>query len=79
MHTTPRPPIIKPLFQFAWFPDFDKALNELKALAVPENWDFSPNPAIPNKILYNYVHHTYRKIENEGKSLIVLNHVLHMK
>mgnify|MGYP006433696881 CR=1 FL=1 len=29
-----------PLFNFAWFRDFDQALNNLSDLAMDENWDY---------------------------------------
>lgn len=55
------------LFQFSWFPDFNKSIQELKALAMNENWDHCKNPTGRNPILVNYVHHTFDKIQNEGK------------
>jgi hypothetical protein len=61
------------LFKFAWFPDFNKSIEELKSLAMDENWDNSKHPTGKHPILINYIHHTFckikieNKIENEGE------------
>jgi hypothetical protein len=56
---------IKPLYKFAFIYDIKDALNKLRAMALLEDWDY--NPSTPNKILYNYIHHTFKKLyEKEG-------------
>lgn len=58
------------LFDFAWFQDFHGKIGELKALAMPEDWDYKTNPLGTNPILENYIKHTFKKLEQEGKVLI---------
>lgn len=57
------------LFNFAWFNNFTLSLQELAALAMPENWDYisSPVPTGNYPILFNYIHHTFTKLETESK------------
>lgn len=55
------------LFQFSWFPDFHQSINELKILAMSENWDYNKHPTGKNPILANYIHHTFNKIKSENK------------
>ncbi|MCP1996179.1 DUF3825 domain-containing protein [Flavobacterium sp. HSC-61S13] len=55
------------LFQFSWFPDFTKSIEELKTLAMSENWDYNKHPNGRNQILANYIHHTFDKIQSENK------------
>ena len=55
------------LFDFAWFPDFNKSIEELKNLAMDENWDYSKHPTGKHPILVNYIHHTFCKIKVENK------------
>lgn len=55
------------LFQYSWFPDFQKSINELKSLAMIENWDYSKKPTGGNPILVNYIHHTFDKVKDENK------------
>lgn len=45
-------------------------LEQLKLLAMPENWNYtrSPNP-LPNPILYNYLLHTFARIQEQNKIL----------
>lgn len=57
----------KRLFDFAWVKNFDYSLEELKNLAMPEEWDYKINPTGKLPILYNYVLHTFSKISEEGK------------
>ena len=61
-----------PLFQFAWFPDFKQALTELSNIVMdkPEDWDYKGNPTGGFPILYNYIHHTFAKLECEQKILV---------
>ncbi len=58
-----------PLFKFAWFNDFDGDISKLANIAVAESWNYKNNPSKVKKypILNNYIHHTYIKIEEEGK------------
>lgn len=55
------------LFNFAWFPNFNQSIAELKELAMAENWDYSINPTGKNPILVNYIHHTFNKVKEENK------------
>ncbi len=57
-----------PLFRFVWFPDFGSSMKELSATAMNEGeWDYSSHPLKNYPILRNYIHHTFAKIESEGK------------
>lgn len=58
------------LFDFAWFMDFHAKIEELKNLAMPEDWDYKKNPLGTNPILENYIKHTFKKLEQEGKVLV---------
>lgn len=58
------------LFDFAWFMDFHAKIEELKDLAMPEDWDYKKNPLGTNPILENYIKHTFKKLEQEGKVLV---------
>ncbi|OAV76251.1 hypothetical protein Barb7_00049 [Bacteroidales bacterium Barb7] len=55
------------LFRFAWFRDFDKALCDLRSLAMEEEWDYKLNPTGKPAILRSYIHHTFSKLQQEGK------------
>ncbi len=55
------------LFEFSWIPDFKNSINELKNLAMNENWDNSIAPTGESPILVNYVHHTFEKVFQENK------------
>ncbi len=55
------------LFQFTWIPDFYKSIEELKNLAMKENWDYIVKPTSKSPVLVNYIHHTFDKVEAEGK------------
>lgn len=50
------------LFDFAWFNNFDDKIEDLKVLALPEEWDYQTTGAGKNKILVNYIHHTFSKL-----------------
>jgi hypothetical protein len=54
-----------PLYNFGYFRDISKSLENLKNLAIPESWDFGEGNS--NKILLNYISHTFTKIEHEKK------------
>jgi hypothetical protein len=55
------------LFKFAWFPNFTQSIEELKLLAMSEKWDYNCSPTGKHPILINYIHHTFDKVEDEGK------------
>ena len=55
------------LFDYAWFQNFHAAIEELKGIAMYENWDYKKCPLGRNPILENYVHHTFSKLRDEGK------------
>lgn len=62
------PELGRPLYGFAYIHEIDERLKELKALAEPENWEtISTSPARPNQILYYYFHHTYERVDGQGK------------
>src|ERR1700734_1323982 len=56
-----------PLFNFSWFNDFKFSLSELEILAMDEEWDYKKSPTGNYPILFNYVHHTFSKLQGEGK------------
>lgn len=60
------------LYEFAYCKDFPLTMARLVTLAAPEDWEFkrSPNPG-PLPILFNYVHHTFKRIKEEYDSLDV--------
>lgn len=61
-------PISDMIFEFAFFPDFNKQLKSLSELAAPEYWEYEvTNEHIDNKfgILYNYMMYTFKKIAKE--------------
>lgn len=64
------------LYRFAWFRDFFASLNELISLAMPENWDYPTNPTGGKPVLFNYIHHTFAKIESEKKIEIQNNYAI---
>lgn len=55
------------LFDFTWITDFEGCVNSLKALAMPEDWDYRLSPTGKNPILVNYIHHTFSKVHSESK------------
>lgn len=55
------------LFEFAWFNDFHKSIEELKQMAMTEDWDYKNHRLGKNPILENYVNHTFVKLYEEGK------------
>ncbi|ERJ71628.1 hypothetical protein CBG53_02085 [Porphyromonas gingivalis] len=59
---------ISALFQFAFFPNYDIAIEFLaEKLADPEDWNFSDSTDKRYPILKNYLEHTFRKINSESK------------
>jgi len=56
------------LFDFAFVPDFDARLTELKDLAEDEDWEYHNTPTTHRRpILYNYIRYTYRRVAEENK------------
>lgn len=59
------------LFDYAWFGDFKLCLKELETLAMSECWDYNLSPTGDLPILFNYIHHTFNKLNSESKVVIV--------
>lgn len=57
------------LLEFCWVPDYEKAIDFLAKFADPEPWDFSDVENAKHPILKNYLEHTFRKVQSEGKIL----------
>ena len=57
------------LFDYTWFSDFHGAIEELKSIAMKEDWDYKKNPIGKNPILENYIKHTFVKLYEEKKVL----------
>ncbi|NJI73203.1 DUF3825 domain-containing protein [Sphingobacterium kitahiroshimense] len=55
------------LFDFTWFPNFSQSIEDLKELAMEDNWDYCNDPTGKHPILVNYVHHTFEKVHGEAK------------
>lgn len=55
------------LFNFAWFGDFKTCLKDLESLAMAESWDYNLAPSGELPILFNYIHHTFNKLQSENK------------
>ena len=57
-----------PLYQFAYIPRITKQLEQLAQLAEPEDWTYQHTPSdYPKPILFNYIHYTFMRIEQEQK------------
>jgi hypothetical protein len=62
---------VRPLYRFAYIPVIHERTEELAGLAEPEEWNYRPTPqAIPRPILYNYLHYTFARLEEEEKIAI---------
>ena len=61
-------PFPNELFDFAFFPFREDALNDLAGMAEDESWDYENTPS-PNAhpILFNYLKYTYKRLSEEGK------------
>lgn len=57
------------LFDYGWFKDFHGCIEELKSMAMKEDWDYKKNPIGKNPILENYIRHTFVKVYEESKVL----------
>ncbi|MBR3872338.1 MAG: DUF3825 domain-containing protein [Paludibacteraceae bacterium] len=57
------------LFDYAWFSDYHNSIEELKNLAMNEDWDYKKKPLGKNPILENYIKHTFVKLSEEHKIL----------
>ena len=55
------------IFKFFYFKDFQQCLTELSKIASHEDWDYKTNPSGKLPILYNYIYHTFLKIQSENK------------
>jgi hypothetical protein len=56
----------RPLYRFAIIPNMPEQLPVLAELAEPEDWSYRHSPTdheLP--ILFNYLHHTFDRIEEE--------------
>lgn len=56
-----------PLFGFAWFNNFRQSLQDLATMAMNEEWDYKNAPTGNFPILFNYIHHTFTKLQCENK------------
>lgn len=64
-------PSSRPLYRFAIIPGLPEKLATLAELAEPEEWNYRHTPsdhALP--ILFNYLHHTFDRLEEEEKLVI---------
>ena len=57
------------LFDYTCFSDFHGSIEELKSIAMKEDWDYKKNPIGKNPILENYIKHTFVKLYEEKKVL----------
>lgn len=58
----------RPLYRFAIVPSMTERLPELAELAEPEDWNYRHTPSDHEfPILYNYLHHTFARLEEETK------------
>ena len=55
------------LFDYAWFQNYHASIEDLKNIAMEENWDYKKCPLGKNPILESYIHHTFSKLHDEGK------------
>lgn len=64
------------LFDYVWFNMFHDRIDELKQMAMQEDWDYKKNPLGCHPILENYVKHTFAKLYEEGKILTQGNYAV---
>lgn len=61
----------RPLYRFAIIPQMEDKLEELAQLAEREDWEYRKTPSKHKyPILFNYIHYTFNKLEEEGKIAI---------
>ena len=67
--STPKLSMPNKLFQFAYFPNYERDLEYLaQELAQKENWDYQHPPRTQNKpILKNYLNYTFKRLQEEDK------------
>lgn len=73
------PPLHMRLYDYAYFGQdpstwiyrSESALEDLKALAMPEDWDYRVSPKWGNPILKNYIENTFSKVHEEWKLIEV--------
>ena len=56
-----------PMEKFALLPNWDRHLHKLARMAQPENWDYILEKTGGYPVLSNYLFHTFRRLEEEGK------------
>ena len=62
------------LFEFGWFFEREKRLEELANLAEQEDWSYHNSPSEhPYPILFNYLKYTYRRLSEETKIAVSEN------
>lgn len=60
----------KQLFEWAWFPNLNQAICDLKESALPENWCYPVQyGALENPILVSYLKNTFAKLYAEGDKI----------
>lgn len=65
---SPIDPTARPLYRFAFVPGIHERTEELSLLAEPEEWNYRHTPQeIARPVLYNYLHYTFARIEEQGK------------
>jgi hypothetical protein len=63
-----------PLLEFAYLGKIDEFLQQANDMAMDENWNYSKTANDkPYPILYNYLNHTFIRIKEEGKLIIINN------
>lgn len=57
-----------PLFEYAYFGNFEDVLKSLNEMAMSESWEYSKSEnKRPLPILFNYIQHTYVRLKEESK------------
>lgn len=59
------------LYSYIYFADFNKDINELATLSMPESWDFAGKTPT-NEILKNYIHYFFKRVY-EQKAFETIN------
>jgi hypothetical protein len=61
----------RPLYRFAIVPNAPEQLVKLSRLAEDEDWNYRHTPHDHDlPILFNYLHHTFERLEDEGKIVV---------